>query len=119
MKTISELLRESDPVAEDPALTDPEIAAMRRAVIKAAERAEMRAPLWTRPVAIAAMVVVMIAVGVTAGRRLPAPSATERVARSASVSPGGERRQLQFATPGGTRIIWTFDPQFTLKETMR
>ena len=28
-----------------------------------------------------------------------------------------ERRQLQFATPGGTRIIWTFDPDFSVKET--
>jgi hypothetical protein len=27
-------------------------------------------------------------------------------------------RQLQFATPGGTRIIWQFNPEFTLRETL-
>jgi hypothetical protein len=30
----------------------------------------------------------------------------------------GERRQVQFATPGGTRIIWTLDPEFKLPEVV-
>jgi hypothetical protein len=29
-----------------------------------------------------------------------------------------ERQQLQFATPGGTRIIWVFDSQFDVKGTL-
>ena len=33
-------------------------------------------------------------------------------------SPEGERRQLQFATPGGTRIIWVFDSEFDVKGTL-
>jgi hypothetical protein len=28
------------------------------------------------------------------------------------------RRQLQFATPGGTRIIWVFDSDFEVKGTL-
>jgi hypothetical protein len=28
--------------------------------------------------------------------------------------PEPARRQLQFATPGGTRIIWVFNPDFSL-----
>ena len=119
MKTISELLRESDPVAEDPGLTDPETAAMRRLVVNATERAEAQVPLWSRPLAIAAVVLMMVALGITAGRKMPPPAPAERVARALPLSSGGERRQLQFATPGGTRIIWTFDPDFTLKESMR
>jgi len=119
MKTISDLLRESDPLVEDPTLTDSEIGAMRRRVVRAVEHADLRVPLWTRPLAIAAVVVLMVAVGVTAGRRMPPPAATERIARSIPPAIGGERRQLQFATPGGTRIIWTFDSEFTLKESMR
>ena len=31
---------------------------------------------------------------------------------------GSERRQIQFATPGGTRIIWQINPDFTLTETL-
>jgi hypothetical protein len=30
----------------------------------------------------------------------------------------GDRQQLQFATPGGTRIIWVFDPAFEVKGTL-
>jgi hypothetical protein len=30
----------------------------------------------------------------------------------------GGRRQLQFATPGGTRIIWVFDADFEVKGTL-
>ena len=29
-----------------------------------------------------------------------------------------ETRQLQFATPGGTRIIWVFNSEFDLKESI-
>jgi hypothetical protein len=32
--------------------------------------------------------------------------------------PGGGRQQLQFATPGGTRIIWVFDAEFEVKGTL-
>ena len=46
----------------------------------------------------------------------PPPSAPEP-ARVASASPAMVR-QLQFATPGGTRIIWQFDPNFSLRETL-
>jgi hypothetical protein len=29
-----------------------------------------------------------------------------------------DRQQLQFSTPGGTRIIWVFDPGFEVKGTL-
>ena len=29
-----------------------------------------------------------------------------------------DRQQLQFSTPGGTRIIWVFDPAFEVKGTL-
>ena len=31
---------------------------------------------------------------------------------------GSGRQQLQFATPGGTRIIWVFDAKFEVKGTL-
>ena len=33
-------------------------------------------------------------------------------------APAPERQQLQFSTPGGTRIIWVFDPGFEVKGTL-
>ena len=47
--------------------------------------------------------------------RFAAASALAATAASASAQTAlrlAERRQLQFATPGGTRIIWVFDPEF-------
>jgi hypothetical protein len=37
---------------------------------------------------------------------------------TALLEDNGERRQLQFATPGGTRIIWVFNSEFEMRETM-
>ena len=53
----------------------------------------------------------MIGVGMT-GRRLPAAPAARGVQsrRPGPSMRAREPRQLQFATPGGTRIIWIFDP---------
>jgi hypothetical protein len=96
--------------------------AMRRLVVaEARARATREARLsWKRPVTIAAMVVLLIAVGMTSGHRLdstaPAPS---RLIDGSSRGPGDptvrSKRQLQFATPGGTRVIWVFDPDLHLK----
>jgi hypothetical protein len=36
----------------------------------------------------------------------------------AGIHEEAERRQLQFVTPGGTRIIWTFNSEFELSETL-
>jgi hypothetical protein len=57
----------------------------------------------------------MIVAGIAAGRRFTAapPQAGGEAAMSAPAD--GERRQVQFATPGGTKIIWTIDPNFQLR----
>lgn len=101
--------------------------AMRRVVVAAA-RAESgnqtRVGSWKRPVALAATIVVMIAVGITAGRRLDL-SLPERAGivdgvpdGAAIEQPAQPSRQLQFSTPGGTRIIWVFNSDLDLKATM-
>jgi len=51
----------------------------------------------TRPrLAAAVAMLVLVLVAVMVAHRRPQP----------------EPRQIQYATPGGTRIIWTLDPQF-------
>jgi len=122
MKTLADWLRDGDPLSRDPALSEADAAAIRRRVVSAAVERPPQRLMWTEAVAIAAAVLVMVVAGVTTGRRLPAPGASAG-AGPAETGDGsavpGERRQLQFATPGGTRIIWTFDSEFSLKESVR
>ncbi len=76
-----------------------------------------------RPFAIAAVGALLVVVGTMTGHRVmvgpaPAPGATEPLATIGGGGADGDRRQLQFATPGGTRIIWIFDQNLRLQESM-
>ena len=122
------LLREVDTRNEDERLSEDDVESMRRAMLAAAAKAvpERERALWMRPLLVAATVVAMVAVGVLAGRRLDLPAPPENPpaqAESSADSPGvgiGEpNRQLQFLTPGGTRIIWVFNSDFDMKATVR
>ena len=128
MTELRRLLEAADPVRHEPELPD-EAAARIRAAMLAAAASGRPAPVFHRSMlALAAALVLMVAAGILATRRLPAPSSVsvpqpEAIAAPATpASPASddssERRQLQFATPGGTRIIWTLDPQFKLEGTV-
>ena len=121
MDALKAALGGGDPVAREPGLSAAEVDTMRRAVVAAAEN-HAPAPFWPRPMFLAATVAVTIVVGIVLGAGLP-PVKTRiekrplaaRLAPSEPATPTtqvAERRQLQFATPGGTRIIWVFDPAF-------
>jgi hypothetical protein len=100
--------RESEP------LTPDEIEAMRRTVVAAA-RDSAPELTWWRPLAIAATLLLMMGVGGAAGRRVDARPTAPAVQPNALAR--GEQLQLQFATPGGTRIIWVFNSELDLKAT--
>ena len=104
------LLRESDPLRDQPALPTPEAQAIRRAMLGSA-RSEPIA-LWPRALPVAALIVLMLVVGAMAGRRLSPQQPAVTPGDIVDASPNYDRRQVQFATPGGTRIIWTIDPNF-------
>jgi hypothetical protein len=116
MKTLADLMREGDPLTADPTLSESEAAAIRRRVVSEASGGARRIT-WGEALAIAAAVAVMLAVGISSGKRLPPPALASGATSTDLASPA-ERRQLQFATPGGTRIIWTFDSDFSVKETI-
>lgn len=116
MKTLADLMREGDPLTRDPGLSEAEASAIRRRVVSEAAGQPARRVAWRGAFAIAAAIALVIA-GVTGGRRLPPPSVASGGAAVADSARPAERRQLQFATPGGTRIIWTFDSEFSVKET--
>jgi len=117
---VGDLLRDGDPVAREGGLSADHVDAMRQAVIAAA--LDRRATTWwPGPLFVAATVAATLVAGVALGRLLPARDrTTSMLARRASVGTSAARgnvgedvkTQLQFATPGGTRIIWVFDPDF-------
>jgi len=117
MKTLADLMREGDPLTRDPGLSETEASAIRRRVVSEAAGQPVRRVAWRDAFAIAAAIALVIAGGLTSGRRLRPPDAAPGAAAVAGSSRPAERRQLQFATPGGTRIIWTFDSDFSVKET--
>jgi hypothetical protein len=108
--------------------------AMRRVVIAAVvdDASEHVQTLWVRrPVLVAAAIVAIVSIGVGTGLRLDVSSRSEQTATSDRASgpsalqtADGTRaatpnRQLQFLTPGGTRIIWVFNQDLDLKATLR
>jgi hypothetical protein len=121
MKDPSSLLRAADPLrnqSEHQELSAADAQAIRRAMLAAIPAAIVR-PIWRRPVPLAAAAALVASVSGLVGHRLAtrpvvAPPAESFESPVADVD--AERRQLQFATPGGTRIIWVFDDNLRLKE---
>jgi hypothetical protein len=119
-------LRDGDPLARESGLSAADADAIRRLVMDAADQASVALWLtkpradaregWPHPLFLAATVAATIIVGVVVGARLSSSDArnagSNAIAGTSGVTTVAERRQLQFATPGGTRIIWVFDPEF-------
>jgi hypothetical protein len=120
MDNLTKLLRDADPMRDGGALTADEAQQMRRRIV-AATPTHAAMSVWRRPLAIAAVVALMIGLGGIAGDRAPRSSssgAPNAAAVNAPVVSQDARRQLQFSTPGGTRIIWVFDENLRLQEPM-
>lgn len=116
MKDLQTILRDGDPAGgpAEQGLSAAQSAAMRRQIVNATFRADVVRTPWQQPLALAAMVALTIAAGVLAGLRFSGAEPSNAPASS----PAEGRRQFQFSTPGGTRIIWVFDPEFQVKETV-
>ena len=115
MKDLNAVLRDADPLSHEPGLSAADAAAIRRAVVAAADRVDSSAAAWPRPLFVAATIAATVIAGVGIGSLVPHRAAQPESRRAASTqasAPSDARRQLQFATPGGTRIIWVFDPEF-------
>jgi hypothetical protein len=115
MNDMKQWLKKGDPLAAEPELSAIDAQVMRRRVVSEASR-QSNAPAasWPGPFALAVAVAASLAIGVSLGvRRHREP---ERAAQKAAAQAGteGVRRQLHFATSGGTRIIWTFNKDWDL-----
>lgn len=114
MKDLHTLLTDADPVTAKPELSPEEALAMRRLVLSAARTDRPARDPWSGALPVAAVVILTIAAGVALGRKLPGGTESAGISAHALAAPS-ERRQVRFATPGGTRIIWTLDPEFELR----
>jgi hypothetical protein len=101
-------LRDADPLRREPALPTDEVHAMRRRIVSAAHSAPYRRSrpgLWAASALALACIVLMVS---TWSRSDRGPAETVTAPRH------DEPRQLQFVTPGGTRIIWVLNPNLEL-----
>ncbi len=120
---------------EQDELSPGDAEAMRRLVVAAAGQ-EAQAParaVRLRPMLVVATVAAVISIGTVAAIKMDlswhpdvslsdsttaAPS-TDTGPTTQSMSAEAPNRQLQFLTPGGTRIIWVFNSDLNLKATTR
>lgn len=121
MTTLRDVLEQADPagpLSEEPGLSAADVQAMRRSMLRAVAPPAPKLS-WPHAVVVAGLVAVTIVAGVAGGRRLPPrDAAVSHQPAGAGMQRHDERRQVQFATPGGTRIIWTIDPNFHIREVM-
>ncbi len=116
MKDVRSLLVEADPLRREPELSESDRVRMRTAIVNAARRPAKPSPFWSGAFALAAAVVLTIIAGTLSERSLPPRHVSSPIEPVLAPAANGERRQMQFSTPGGTRIIWTLDPGFELRE---
>ena len=103
MKPLQELLKDGDPLAHEPRLDQMDARAMRRAVIAAADETGSNGFAWRYAAALTVMAAVMLGVISTLAQREPAQvDGSQTLAEFPPV-------EMQFSTPGGTRVIWVFD----------
>ena len=98
---------------------------LRRRVVAEAASAVRSRRRWSLPFLLAAgsltaasAALVLSAVTVLPGASPPAGAQAIAVENGQETPRAGSRQQLQFATPGGTRIIWVFDAEFEVKGTL-
>ena len=120
---IRQLLRRGDPAGDGETLAPDEVARLRRKILAEipSERPRGWRPAWALGLSVAAAaVLVSIVVFIWTPSsplrtdRRPVgshTSATDLTTRGVRTQ---ERavQQIQFVTPGGTRVIWTLDPDF-------
>jgi hypothetical protein len=107
-------LEAADPLRSEDPLGGTAVELMRQTVLNAGSTVKHFEWFWPRALGAVALLVLMVIVGSQASRnKLTSVDAGDT--KGEVPAEPAERRQLQFETPGGTRIIWTLDPAFKLE----
>ena len=102
-------LRDADPIQHEPPIPAVDVHNIRDRVLSAARTARHnrnRPRLWAAGAIVLACTVAPLMIATYRPVRAPAQPATEPIHDGP--------RQLQFETPGGTRIIWVLNPRLEL-----
>ena len=107
-----------EPLASHEALSVDDAQAMRRTIVVTARDVAAIVPLWRRPFAFAAVATALAIVSGIVGHRSRAATTSTAAVVADGAASDVDCRQLQFSTPGGTRIIWVFDDNVRFQESM-
>jgi hypothetical protein len=111
MKEIQTVLREADPIAREGGASTAASERMRHRIRSGIRTVE---PRDRRLFPLLAAAVLFLSVGAIwmASRQLPSHHVSDAPPKSlAEADESHESRQVQFFTPGGTRVIWTLHPK--------
>jgi len=108
---LRERLREGDPVGQEPGMSADDVRRMRAAVLATASSARSNHGWWPQPIVVVATLILACSAGIMLGYRLPRREIPDPAAVQ---EPTAVRRQLQFETRGGTRIIWVLNSELDL-----
>ena len=110
--SLQKWLRDADPIAGEPPPVDADVQRMRRAVVAGARYEEPGFVFGRRALLVAVAGVVAAAVtGVARWTGEAVRQSGEGVAPWPASAGPRAARQLQFQTPGGTRVIWVFNQE--------
>src|SRR5947207_10950652 len=105
MKDLRQQLVDGDPLAREGELDATDAQRIRHRILAEARTRPAKTPsAWLHPLVLAGALAACLLLALTIGGRLDSDDA--RVAPSAPKA--APARLMQFAAPGGTRIIWTF-----------
>lgn len=112
MNDLRALLRNGDPIAREGKLSPADSERMRRRLQSEDVAAPPARSRFFPATAVALLLLVTGAAWVVTSRVVPPPAVEERTLDVATGprEPVGTLR-LQFVTPGGTRVFWTFHPR--------
>lgn len=113
MNDVRDWLKDADPVANEPPLSDADAQRMRRAIVAASDSSSSFAD-WARGSWAVATVAIALTIAVGMSRWMT-PARDAEISREATpvAAPEiGARRQMQLIAPGGTRVIWIFNDDF-------
>jgi hypothetical protein len=114
MKDLRTKLREVDPLTREGGLSSDQVARMRRLVLSATP--ELPSSHRRVHLAIAATLLLTTVGGVLLTRAsLPESAQKSATTTATGVMDAQPLRQLQFSAPGGTRVIWTFNPNLEVR----
>lgn len=114
MNDIRRLLQEGDPLTREPLMSADAADRMRRVVLGETRQRPVAPPMFVMAMSGALSLVVGAGIWAVQGptTERPAPVAVKWIdggETEMSASTSASRRQVQFSTPGGTRVIWQLD----------